>query len=89
VFTRARHKILVAKNGEGVMEPRREVNESQLSVEERRLRLDKKRLLLENSFARKWLPTLVTLMVGLIATMFSYVQQQIAIQATERARIEA
>jgi hypothetical protein len=71
------------------MEPRNESNGSQLSIEERRLRLDEKRLLLDNSFARKWLPTLVTLMAGLIAGMFSYVQQQNAIQATERARIEA
>lgn len=71
------------------MEPRNEGNRSELTVDERRLRLDEKRLLLDNSFARKWLPTLVTLMVGLIAGMFSYVQQQNAIQATERARIEA
>lgn len=71
------------------MAPRNERNDPQLSVEESRLHLDEKRLLLDNSFARKWLPTLVTLMVGLIAGMFSYVQQQNAIQATERARIEA
>src|SRR5215216_1989406 len=71
------------------MEPKKEINGSQLSVEERRLRLDEKRLILDNSFARKWVPTLVTLMAGLIAGMFSYVQQQNAIQATERARIEA
>jgi len=56
------------------MEPRRESNDSQLPVEERRLRLDEQRFLLDNSFARKWLPTLATLMVGLIAAMFSYVQ---------------
>jgi hypothetical protein len=71
------------------MEPPKESNESQLSIDERRLRLDEKRLLLDNTFARRWLPTLATLMVGLIAGMFSYVQQQNAIQATERARIEA
>jgi hypothetical protein len=71
------------------MEPTKEGNDSQLPVEERRLRLDEKRLLLDNTFAKKWLPTLVTLMVGLIAGMFSYVQQQNAIQTTERARIEA
>jgi hypothetical protein len=71
------------------MEPRNECNDSQLSVEERRLLLDEKRFLLDNSFARKWLPTLVTLMAGLIAGMFSYVQQQNAIQATKRAGIEA
>jgi len=71
------------------MEPRNEDNDSQLPVEERRLRIDEKRFLLDNSFARKWLPTLVTLMVGLIAAMFSYVQHQNAIQVTERTRIEA
>ena len=71
------------------MEPRNEGSTSQFPVEERRLRLDEKRLLLDSSFARKWLPTLVILMAGLIAGMFSYVQQQNAIQATERARIEA
>jgi hypothetical protein len=71
------------------MEPMREGNGPEFTVEERRLGLDEKRLLLDTSFARKWLPTLVTLMVGLIAGMFSFVQQQNAIQATERARIEA
>lgn len=71
------------------MESRNENNDSQHPVEERRLRLDEERLLLEKSFSRKWLPAFVTLMVGLIAGMFSYVQQQNAIEATERARIEA
>jgi hypothetical protein len=71
------------------MEPRHKDNDSQLSFDERRLRIDEKRFFLDNSFARKWLPTLATLMVGLIAGMFSYVQQQNSIQATERARIEA
>jgi len=64
-------------------------DDSAPSLEERRFALDKQRLGLDNSFARKWLPTLVTLMVGLIAGMFSYVQQQESLQATERARIEA
>lgn len=71
------------------MESIKENKGLQIPIEERRLRLDEKRLLLDNSFARKWLPTLVTLMVGLIAGMFSYVQQQNALQVTERARIEA
>jgi hypothetical protein len=71
------------------MNPQTEGKDSPLPLEERRLRLDEQRLHLDDSFARKWLPTLVTLMVGLIAGMFSYVQQQNAIQATERARIEA
>jgi hypothetical protein len=51
--------------------------------------LEERRLALESSFARKWLPTGATLMVGLIAGMFGYVQQQSSLQATERARIEA
>lgn len=60
-----------------------------LTLEERRLRLDEMRLDLDHSFARKWLPTLATLMVGVIAAMFSYVQQQASIEETKRARIEA
>jgi len=71
------------------MEPRNKDNDSQLSVEERRLRIDENRLISDNSFSKKWLPTLVTLMVGLIAGMFSYVQQYSASQATVRARLEA
>lgn len=71
------------------MDPRIEGNHSQLPIEEKRLRLDEKRFLLDNSFARKWLPTLATLMVGLIAVLFGYVQKQNEIQATERARYEA
>ncbi len=57
--------------------------------EERRLRLEERRLDLDHSFAKKWLPTLATLVVGLIAAMFSYVQQQASIEETKRARIEA
>lgn len=71
------------------MEPEKEGTDSQLPIEERRLLLDEKRFLLDNSFARKWLPTLVTLMIGFIASLIGYVQQQNSIQATERARIEA
>ncbi|CAD6881754.1 hypothetical protein [Methylomonas albis] len=71
------------------MKPGNENTDSQLPLEERRVCLDEKRFLLDNSFAKKWLPTLVTLMAGFIASMFSYVQQQSAIQTTERARIEA
>lgn len=69
------------------MEARNEGNDTNQSAEDRHIGLEEKRLLFDNSFARKWLPTLVTLMVGLIAGMFSYVQQQRAIQATEQARI--
>src|SRR5579859_7691560 len=60
------------------MEATKEGNDSQLPIEERRLRLDEKRLLLDNTVAKKWLPTLATLMVGLIAGMFGYVQQQMS-----------
>jgi hypothetical protein len=70
-------------------EPTTGTEEPRLTAEERRLRIEEQRLLLESSFARKWLPTLATLMVGPIAGMFSYVQRQDAIQATERTRIEA
>ncbi|MBW2480731.1 MAG: hypothetical protein JRF38_12135 [Deltaproteobacteria bacterium] len=77
------------KSGEQFMEPSNQHNDPQIPIEERRLLIDEGRLRLDNSFARKWLPTLATLMVGLIAAMFSYVQQQNSIQATERARIEA
>ena len=59
------------------------------SIDERKLELDQQRLRLESSFARKWLPTLTTVMIGLIASLFGYVQQQSSLQATERARIEA
>src|SRR6185436_12871394 len=58
----------------------------QLTYDERRLRLEERRLALESSFARKWLSTLATLMVGLIAGMFSYVQQRNSIEETKRAR---
>ena len=71
------------------MNTENEDNDAKILLEERRLLLDERRLLLESSFARKWLPTLVTLMAGLVAGMLSYVQQQNSIQATERARIEA
>jgi len=58
------------------------------TFEERRLRLEEMRLALEHSFARKWLPTLATLMVGVIAGMFSYVQQKNSLEETERSLIE-
>lgn len=61
----------------------------QQSVDERRLTLEARRVELEGSFARKWLPTIATIMVAFVATVFGYVQQQNASEATERARIEA
>jgi hypothetical protein len=68
------------------MEPKTKGKDSQLTIEERRIRLDERRLHLESSFARKWLPALVTLMAGLIAAMFGYFQQRIAADANEKAR---
>lgn len=62
---------------------------SKPDIEERRLSLDQKKFELDNSFARKWLPTLATVMVGLIATFFGFVQQRMAVESTERTRIEA
>jgi hypothetical protein len=44
------------------------------SMEERRFTLDEERLRLDSSFARKWLPTLGTLVVGLWAAVFGWVQ---------------
>ena len=61
----------------------------QPSLEERRLALEERKVALEASFARKWLPTLATSMVGFVATVFGYVQQRSATELTERARIEA
>jgi hypothetical protein len=72
-----------------MMEPTTEGNDPHLPIEERRIRLDEQRLHLESSFARKWLPALVTLMAGLIAAMFGYFQQRIAADATEKARVQA
>ncbi len=71
------------------MEKSERKNDTHLTPEERRLRIDERRLELDHSFARKWLPTLATLMVGVIAAMFSYVQQQASIEETKRARIES
>jgi hypothetical protein len=71
------------------MESGNEINNHSSSIEERRLRLDEKHFQLENSFAKKWLPAFATLMVALIAAMFSFVQQQNSIRATERARYDA
>ena len=71
------------------METNVKKDDPQPTFEERRLRLEEMRLALDHSFARKWLPTLATLMVGLIAAMFSYVQQQNSLEETKRARIEA
>ncbi len=59
------------------------------SLDEQRLALDERRLELDRSFARKWLPTLATVMVGLVATIFGYVQQRLAAESTERTRIES
>lgn len=65
------------------------MNQDNSEHEERRLRLEEARFALENSFARKYLPILATFMVGIIAAMFSYVQQQNSIEETKRTQIEA
>jgi hypothetical protein len=44
---------------------------------------------MEDSFAKKWLPALATLMVALIAASFSYVQTKNNIRDNDRARTEA
>jgi hypothetical protein len=63
------------------------------SIEDRRLSLEEKRFRLHSSFARKWLPTIATAMVGLIASGFGFMQHLNSIasaaQATERANLEA
>jgi hypothetical protein len=64
-------------------------DDTALTPEERKLRIEETRLALDHSFAKKWLPTLATVMAGLIAGIFGWVQQQNAIEETKRARIEA
>jgi hypothetical protein len=59
------------------------------SIEQERLKLDHERLKLDTSFARKWFPTLVTLVVGFIAAIFGYVQHLSTKEVTEKAQIEA
>lgn len=55
------------------------------SLEERRLRLEERRLSHEESFPKKWLPTIVTLSLGVVAACFSYVQHANAeLDARER-----
>jgi hypothetical protein len=62
---------------------------SSIPVDERRLAIEEQRLALERSFARKWLPTLATAVIGGSAALLGYVQNKISNDATERARIEA
>jgi hypothetical protein len=71
------------------METSERRTDPQPSLEDRRLLLEEGKLALDSSFARKWLPTIATVTVGLIAGMFSIVQQHAANQQTERASIEA
>jgi len=59
------------------------------SIDAMRLELDTRRLALESSFARKWLPTIATAVIGLSAAMLGYIQNKVSNDATERARIEA
>ncbi len=57
-------------------------------IEERRLKLDEERLRLENSFARKWLSGLATIVVALVAGSFTYVEHRKTEESTERIKIE-
>lgn len=59
------------------------------SFEERRILVDEKRLALDNSFARKWWPTVATLVAAAIGGLFAWVQTNQATQETKRARIDA
>lgn len=68
--------------GEGEAAPRSGADERHLRIEEQRLALDR-------SFARKWLPTLVTLTVGAVAAIFGFVEHQGSIEETKRAAFEA
>ena len=65
-----------------------DVDGIELTPEERRLRLEEDRLALETSFARKWLPTVATMVVGVIGGAFSVVQYLNSLEETERAGIE-
>ncbi len=62
---------------------------SSMTHEEKRIRLEEQRVQLEQSFAKKWLPTLAVLTVAFVAGIFGYVQQKINAGATDRATIEA
>lgn len=59
------------------------------SFEERRIVLDEQRLALDNSFARKWWPTVATLVAAAIGGLFAWVQTYQAAQETQRARYDA
>jgi len=56
----------VNNTGVPAMASRDPENKSVAPAEERRLLLEQKRFELDSSFARKWLPILVTLIAGLI-----------------------
>lgn len=63
-------------------------NKATNNLQERRLDLEERRMDLEHSFAKKWLPTLATIIVGVIAGIFGYVQKNASIQETRRVQIE-
>jgi hypothetical protein len=64
------------------------MNAEQLTPEERRLSLEEKQLALENSFAKKWFPTLATAMVPLVIGIIGAFQYLDSKQVTERAKIQ-
>lgn len=75
--------------GRGTMNSQGEPSASISGLEEKRLALDETRLRLDQSFAKKYLPALVTVVAGLIAAMFSFVQHQSSLEETKRAQIAA
>lgn len=58
-------------------------------IEERRLKLEQERLRLDSSFARKWLPTLATVVIGFLGAVFGFAQYINTTEETKRARIDA
>lgn len=63
-------------------------SDSSLSIEERKVELEERRLRAENSFARKWLPTLVTLTIALATAVFGYLQFRDTTIRSDSARID-
>jgi hypothetical protein len=65
------------------------LEESKPSLEERRLLLEENRLRYENSFARKWFPTLAIVAVPLTTFIFSSFQYLDSRQQTQREKLQA
>jgi hypothetical protein len=65
------------------------LEESKPSLDERRLLLEEKRLAYENSFARKWFPTLAILAVPLTTFIFSSFQYLDSRLQAQREKLQA